>query len=86
LASRPKNRGSDQHGEQRLHDYPGDADGGLLVADFDVAPDEEKEQLAILPEFIQAQLKPCAGRLNAQGLRARRAVRQRAGCGRVGSQ
>jgi len=30
----------------------------LLVADLDVAPNEEIEELAVLPDFVEAQLKP----------------------------
>ncbi len=57
--------GEHAHSHERLQDYPQDADGGLLVADFDVAHGEEIEELAILPSFGEAQLEPAARRLNA---------------------
>src|SRR6267143_6580109 len=36
-----------QHVEDGLQDNPQDADGGLLVADLDVAPDEKVKELAV---------------------------------------
>jgi hypothetical protein len=39
------------HGEEGLDDGPGSAQDGLLVADGNVAPGQEKEQIAILPEI-----------------------------------
>ena len=40
----------DHHGQERPDDRPGDADHGLLVAHGDVAPGEDREELAIVPE------------------------------------
>ena len=50
-----------------MQDDPEDADGGLLVADLDVAPDEEVKQLAVGPDFAEAKLEEAAGRLNTNG-------------------
>ncbi len=33
-------------------DFHRGADDGLLVADLDVAPDEEEEKLAIFPQLV----------------------------------
>ena len=45
-----EDHGHDDHRQERLDDGPGDADDGLLVADGDVAPGEDVEQLAVAPE------------------------------------
>jgi len=50
-----------------LQDDPEDADGGLFVADLDVAPDEKVEELAVGPDFAQPKLEEAAGRLDANG-------------------
>jgi len=60
-------KSEDEHGEDGLEDDPKDADGGLFVADFDVAPDEEIEEFAVGPDFAKAELEEAAGRLNANG-------------------
>jgi len=41
LGEPAKEESGDEHGQQRLDDHPCDADGGLLVANLDVAPDEK---------------------------------------------
>src|SRR6266404_3359932 len=56
-----------QHVENGLENDPQDADGGLFVADLDVAPDEEIEQLAIGPHFAETKLEEAARRLDADG-------------------
>ena len=43
------------HQEQRLEDGPGDPERGLLVADEDVPPGEEEEELAVAPELAEAE-------------------------------
>jgi hypothetical protein len=53
------------HAEQRLENDSEDADGGPLVADFYVAPDEEVEEFAVAPELGEAELEGGAGRLDA---------------------
>jgi len=50
-----------------LQDDPEDADGGLFVADFDVAPNEKIKQLAVGPDFAEAKLEKAPGRLDANG-------------------
>ena len=50
----------DDHREERLQHGPGDAQHRLLVADEDVAPGEEVEQLAVLPELAQLERRPAA--------------------------
>ena len=50
-----------------MENDPKDADGGLFVADFDVAPDEEVEEFAVGPDFAEAELEEAAGRLDADG-------------------
>jgi len=44
-----------------LQDDPEDADGGLFVADLDVAPDEEVKELAVGPDFAETKLEEAAG-------------------------
>ena len=41
--------GEDDHHHGRLQHGPGDAESGLLVADLDVAPGEEEQELAVRP-------------------------------------
>src|SRR5690242_13734242 len=67
----------DEHVENGLQDDPEDADGGLFVADLDVAPDEEVKQLAVGPDFAETQLEEAAGRLNADGRRGASVGRER---------
>src|SRR5882672_9634607 len=67
LGEAAEEKSEDEHGEDGLEDDPEDADGGLFVADFDVAPDEEVEEFAVGPDFAKAELEKAAGRLNANG-------------------
>ena len=62
------------HREQRLEHRPSDPEHGLLVADLEVAPDEEVQQLAIGDDLTQPQSHPAAGRLDAQRVRTYRRV------------
>ncbi len=48
-----------------MQNDPQDAYGSLLVADFDVAPDEKIEELAVGPDFAEAKFEEAAGRLDA---------------------
>ena len=50
-----------------MENDPKDADGGLFVADLDVAPDEKIKELAVSPDFAEAKLEEAAGRLDANG-------------------
>ena len=45
----------DHHRHEGLQDRPGGAERGLLVAHLDVAPDQEVEQLAVLPELPELE-------------------------------
>src|SRR5712692_7256285 len=67
LRKAAEEKSEDEHVEDGLKDNPEDADGGLFVADFDVAPHEEIQQLAVSPHFAKAQLEEAAGRLDADG-------------------
>ena len=51
----------DDHRHQRLEDRPRDSEGRLLVPDLDVAPDEEVEQLPVLPDIPEAGAKSTPG-------------------------
>src|SRR5262249_15284713 len=51
----------DDHRHEWLDHRPGRADRGLLIADLEIAPDEEVEQLAVLPELTQVETNPAAG-------------------------
>jgi len=51
VADLPEQKGKDRDRGQRLDDYPGDADGGLLIAHGNVAHHQGDEQLAPPPEF-----------------------------------
>ena len=65
LGEAAEEKSEDNHAEKRLENHPEDADGGLLVADFYVAPDEEVEEFAVAPEFCEAELEGGARRLDA---------------------
>src|SRR6267143_5959544 len=67
LGEAAKKESEDEHVENGLQDDPEDADGGLLVADLDIAPDEEVKQLAVCPDFAEAKIEEAAGRLNTNG-------------------
>src|ERR1019366_9878938 len=54
------------HGHKRLNDSPGGANGGLLVANLDVAPDKEVKQLASRPQLLEVDIEPPVGRDDAQ--------------------
>jgi hypothetical protein len=56
-----------EHIEDGLENNADDADGGLLVADFNVAPDEKVEELAVGPNFAEAKLYEAVGRLDSNG-------------------
>jgi len=62
-----KKESEDEHGENGLENDPEDADDGLLVADLNVAPDEEVEELTVGPDFAKAKLEQAGGRLDADG-------------------
>jgi len=51
----------DDGGHDGLEDGPGCAEKGLLVADFDIAPDEEEEKFAVVPELGGVDELPAAG-------------------------
>src|SRR5258708_3130748 len=60
-----------EHGEERVEDDPEDADSGLFVTYFHVAPDEKIEKFAILPDFGEAEFEPALRRLDANFGRGR---------------
>ena len=68
-----------------MKNNPENADGGLFVADFDVAPDEKVEKFAIGPDFAEAQLEKAAGRLDANSGRGDGMERECGGRWRDGS-
>src|SRR6266436_7322233 len=57
----------DQHVQNGLENDPENADGGLFVADLDVAPDEKIKEFAVGPDFAEAELEKAARRLDANG-------------------
>ena len=57
--------GEDGHGGERLNDGPGDAEGGLFVAELDVAEGQEVEQFAVAPEFREVEGAPAAAGTDA---------------------
>jgi hypothetical protein len=60
-----------------LEDDPENADGGLLIADFDVAPNEKIKELAVSPDLAEAKLEEAAGRLDSNGGRSAGVERKR---------
>src|SRR6266403_527950 len=67
LGETAEEQSEDQHVENRLENHPEDADGGLFVADLDVAPDEKIKELAVGPDFAEAKLEEAARRFDADG-------------------
>src|SRR2546422_6853277 len=57
----------DERSEDGLENDPEDADGGLFVADLDVAPNEKVEEFAVGPDFAEAKLEEATGRLDSNG-------------------
>ncbi len=53
-----KEEAEDHHGQEGLDDGPGRAQHRLLVAHLDVAPGQEVEQLAIVPQLAQLERDP----------------------------
>src|SRR5262249_23274999 len=58
----------DDHQEERLQDGPRDPENGLLVADENVPPGEDEQQLATGPELAKREPPPAAGRLDHERL------------------
>ena len=50
LGELSENDGEDDHRQERADDCPRDPDDSLLISNSDVAPREDGEQLAIVPE------------------------------------
>ena len=67
----PEEQAEDEHGEQRLQHGPRHAERRLLVPDLDVTPDEEEQQLAIVPQLAKAQRRPAARGIDDRQLRVR---------------
>src|SRR5229473_1442253 len=67
LGEAAEKESEDEHVENGLQDDPEDADGGLLVADLDIAPDEEVKEFAVSPDFAEAELEEATRRLNPDG-------------------
>ena len=59
---RPKKIVKTDHHHQRLEDGPGRPQHRLLVADLHVAPGQEIDQLAELPELPDVDPLPARGR------------------------
>src|SRR5216683_3071888 len=85
LGEAAEKEGEDEHVEDGLENDPQDADDGLFVADFDVAPDEEVKELAVGPDFTEAKLEKAARRLDANGGGGAGVQRQNGGGWRDGS-
>src|SRR5260370_37077284 len=81
LGGAAEKKRENQPREDGLDNHPQDADGGLLVADFDVAPNEKVEQFAVGPDFAEAKLEKAAGRLDANSRGGGRVRRGRGGAG-----
>src|SRR5205823_5212149 len=47
-----------RRGERRHENRPHDAEECLLVADFDVPPDDRSEHLAVVPELADVEVRP----------------------------
>src|SRR5262249_9664981 len=69
-------KSEDEHGEKGLQDDPSDADDGLLIADFNVAPHEEVQEFAVAPELAEAKLEGVAWRLDTDDGGRRRGKRK----------
>src|SRR5262249_2872505 len=54
------------HEQERLEKHPENADRGLFVADFDVAPDKKIKKFAVSPEFGEAEMEEAAPGLDAR--------------------
>ncbi len=65
LSETAEEKSENEHVEDGLQDDPEDTDGGLLVADLNVSPDEEVEELAVGPDLAETKLEEAARRLNA---------------------
>ena len=65
----PEDHREDEHRQERLEHGPGHAQDRLLVADLDVAPDEEEEQLAArgAVSFQSIAIQPDRGRITVSG-------------------
>src|SRR3546814_7027481 len=61
-----EDHGEADHDQQRLQQCPGQSDEGLLVADRDIPPRQDKEQLAVAPEVAPVLLL-CAARFDDDG-------------------
>src|SRR5262245_9686840 len=61
-----KEQAKNEHHEKRLNDGPGCAQYRLFVANFDIAPGQEVQQLAILPQFAKTDCGPTTRRVNAE--------------------
>jgi len=66
----PEEQAEDDHREERLDDCPTGAERRLLVANGDVAPRQEAQQLAIAPDLAQIQRCQAAAALESRDRRA----------------
>ena len=62
LREPPEDDREDEHRQQGLEHRPGHAEHRLLVADLDVAPDQEKEQLAGVVQLLPVDRDPARAR------------------------
>ena len=64
IAGKPRhqseNNRQNYRGDERLQNYPGDPECGLLVEQPDVAFDQDPQQIAIVPKFAEVQSRPAA--------------------------
>ena len=56
----PEHHGEDQGRQQGLDQEPQRAEDGLLVIGDEVTPHEQEDQVAVTPDFVQAQVPPGA--------------------------
>jgi hypothetical protein len=75
LGEAAEEQSEDEHVEDGLQDHPHDANSSLFVTDLNVAPDEEVEELAVGPDFAEAELEEAAGRLDAKSGRGAKSSR-----------
>jgi hypothetical protein len=61
VAEPPEYECEDEHREQRTNHAPGNACDGLLVADEQIAPGKEHEELAVKPNVVQVAPATTAG-------------------------
>ena len=64
LCELSEDHAENDHRNNRLQNRPTHSQCSLLVADFDIAPDQKVHQLAVLPQVFQIQRHPSPGWLD----------------------